>query len=101
MIITKKPEVNDIVVLKLCTSEEVVGKLVIATPTTLTLSKVLTAHTIQTDGGIGTVFGPFIPSAKHDAQMTFNRTTLVTDMLTPDEDCAKQYLKLTTGLEIV
>lgn len=99
MIIEKKPEANDIVALKLQTSEEVVGKLFSETATDITLTKPLTAHQVQHENGFGVVFGPFMPAANAE-RVTFKKSALVCDVLKTRPEIRSQYVKITSGLEI-
>jgi hypothetical protein len=97
MIIEVPPKEGDIVVLKLITGEEVVGKL--AAGADYTITRPLTAHQVQTDNGIGVMFGPFLTAAEAE-KVTIQPSACITKLLKARTEIRAKYITLTTGLDM-
>jgi hypothetical protein len=99
MIIEKPVAEGDVVALKLITGDEVVGKLVTSSALDITLSRPLTAHQVQTDTGIGIMFGPFM-SAGEAEKVKLLKSACITDIVKARAEIRTKYISLTTGLDV-
>lgn len=99
MLIQSPPAPNDIVAIKLITGDEVVGKLVSHTTVDVTLERPLTAHQVQTDTGMGIMFGPFM-SAGEAEKVKVLRAACITDITKARTEIRTKYVALTTGLQV-
>jgi hypothetical protein len=100
MLIEKKElSVNDVAVIRLVTGEELVGKVVAASASDITITKpvILQMQMINPkEAGIG--FAPFMVGAEEAGRYTFPHDKLVLLPMKARQDIAINYLKATTGL---
>lgn len=102
MLIEKSPNANDIIVLKLVTSEELVAKLVSQTADTVTISKPLTLSITvdERTGRPGLQMLPFfLLGADTDAKIALKNVHILTMSLARD-DVKSGYVHNTSGLQI-
>ena len=96
MLIQTPMQVNDTVSVKVLGGEEFIGRFVEQTDTTITLNK---PRAIMM-GPQGFGLGPFIMSAADIGEVSISMTHVLTVVKT-DKMVADQYIKQTTGIQLV
>lgn len=97
MLISTPMKLNDIVTVKLVGGDEVVGKLIDErTDTYIELAKPMVVMMAREGFGLA----PFVLTAGPDASMQLDRSHVITVVKTLDA-VAKQYIKQTTGIQLV
>jgi hypothetical protein len=95
------PKEGDVVALRLLTGEEVIGKAVSLTPTTIALARPLILQ-MQMVGPqqAGLAFVPFMMAADEDQRVTFHLDRLAVAPIKVRQEIAAQYVRSTSGLAI-
>lgn len=97
----KKPSTGEVVVFKLVSGEEVVGKVTDITADAVTITKpILLVAQMMPNGQAALNFAPFMVGAEEAGNYRFNLDRLVCGPMTPRQDISSNYLKATTGLDI-
>lgn len=96
MLINKaKYAVNDIVTLRLSNGDEIVGKLIEVSDTSITLERPRQVQYIPTNNGLGLI--PCVFSVDPDTTFEFNRTHILLIAETMQQ-MAEHYIQTTTGI---
>lgn len=96
MLIQTPAQPNDTVTIKVLGGEEIIGRLVEQNDTSVTLHKPLAI--LMGPQGFG--LGPFVMSASQIAEVVISKTHVITVVKT-DKQVADQYVKQTTGIQLV
>lgn len=95
MLISKAISTNDIVTIKLTSSEEIVSTFIEETDKYIKIKK--PRIIVPTNNGVGTM--PFLYSVNDDKEISINKPVVVFELT--DADLAKSYIQQTTGLSII
>ncbi len=99
--IIPKNLINEIVAVRTTGGEEIVGKLVEETATTITLGKPIIVHLqMMQQQGAAIAFAPFSLARDDSANFTLRIDALLTLPAKARDDIRTNYLQATTGLEI-
>ena len=102
MLIKKPITANDIVSIKLINNDELIGKLVDQTETTITISKplILSVYMNEHTGQSGITMSPYyMLGIDQDSSLTFAKSHCLT--IQPSSEQAKNgYITNTTGIEV-
>lgn len=103
MLIEKKITTNDVVSFRILTGEEIIGKCIEITDRTITLSKPIIAQIqMVAPNQAGITFGPFMATADEETtKFKFDLEKIITYPIKPREDIKNQYIKMTSGIEVV
>lgn len=96
MLIQTPTQPNDTVTIKVLGGEEIIGRLVEQNDTSVTLHKPLAI--LMGPQGFG--LGPFVMSASQITEVVISKTHVITVVKT-DKQVADQYVKQTTGIQLV
>ena len=96
MLIQTPAQPNDTVTVKVLGGEEILGRLVEQTDTTITLHKPLAI--MMGPNGFG--LGPFVMTASDVTEVVISKAHVLTTVKT-DKKVADQYIKQTTGIQLV
>jgi hypothetical protein len=101
MLQTKTYNEHDVVTIKLVSGEEVIGYFVSEDAAEIILRKPVVP--VPTDDGAGIALAPFLMSVDYlqngDGQIPYNRTTVITDMLTGD-GFKNVYVQTVSGVDL-
>lgn len=91
---------QNIVVIKLITGEEVIGRLENESDTTITISKARVIQMVQTGPqAMGMAMVPYLAS-NIDGDIEFVRTAVIVGPIEPSDEAGKPYLQQTTSIAL-
>ena len=101
MIIQKNYSIGDIVVLRLVSGEEVLGKLLSENSDVYCFSRpiVLQMQMVSANQA-GIAFAPFMVGISEDRSVSIRKSACITTVEIARDDVKSNYIKATTGLEV-
>lgn len=99
MLIQKPIDTNDVIALRLCTGEEVIGRFTEENDTSITISKPIMINLRMVSSGEAAIsFGPFMVSPDESAKFVVLKSALMTRPLRVREDIKGNYIQMTSGI---
>jgi hypothetical protein len=90
-----------IISFRIMTGETLIAKLVEHNDRALTITRPVVANPINQNGQYGIYYTPFCPTVDEDEKHVIPNTALILNPLPPREELKANYIKMTTGLDIV